>query len=221
MTEDARTLPIFPLPNVVLFPGGGVPLHVFEPRYRQMMQAALEGDRTLGMVSVAPEHHAGMAGDPPVYRVGCAGEIAEHELLADGRYNLLLRSGWRFEILEELPREEGRLYRVARVRPLPDRPERADAERMQELRGQVMEALEALVRHSAGEGTSIDAERLSRLDDERFTNTLCQALGLDTPEKQGLLELDTLSARTERLEGLLQFHLAAGAAGGAASSRVH
>ena len=70
-----KRIPLFPLSNVVLFPGARVPLHIFEPRYRQMLQAALEGDRLLGMVAVRPGHQEQMQGNPPVQPLGCAGFI--------------------------------------------------------------------------------------------------------------------------------------------------
>ena len=66
-------IPIFPLQQVVLFPRVRCPLHIFEPRYRQLTEAALAGDRRIGMVAVRPEHANAMAGDPPVFGVGCEG----------------------------------------------------------------------------------------------------------------------------------------------------
>src|SRR5258708_11996570 len=84
-------LPIFPLPNVVLFPNVFLPLHVFEPRYRQMVNDALTGDRIIGMVLLRPGWQADYEGRPAVYPVGCAGLITHAERLPDGRFTIVLR----------------------------------------------------------------------------------------------------------------------------------
>ena len=78
-------LPLFPLPNVVLFPDVCLPLHIFEPRYRQMLAHALHGDRLIGMVLLKPGDAADYDGQPPVYEIGCAGLITFAERLDDGR----------------------------------------------------------------------------------------------------------------------------------------
>ena len=104
MTQRPDWIPIFPLPSVVFFPGVDLPLHIFEPRYREMTEAALEGDRRIGMVTVQPGHVAEMAGDPPVFEVGCAGRITEHRRHDDGRFDIVLIGEERFRIEDERPR---------------------------------------------------------------------------------------------------------------------
>ena len=83
-------LPIFPLPNVVLFPGVFLPLHVFEPRYRTMTQEAIAGDRIIGISLLRPGFEADYEGRPPLYSIGCAGVISHSERTADGRYLSLI-----------------------------------------------------------------------------------------------------------------------------------
>ena len=73
------TIPLFPLPNVVLFPSVFLPLHIFEPRYREMVGDALTGDRIIGMVLLRPGWEADYEGRPPIYPVGCAGLITLSE----------------------------------------------------------------------------------------------------------------------------------------------
>lgn len=73
--DSGAELPIFPLSEVVLFPGLRVPLHIFEPRYRQMLEAALAGEPRIGMVAVLPAQVASMDGDPATFSIGCAGTI--------------------------------------------------------------------------------------------------------------------------------------------------
>ena len=104
-------LPIFPLPTVVLFPNVFLPLHIFEPRYRQMVAEALAGDRILGMVLLRPGYEDVYDGAPPIYATGCSGLITHVDTLEGGNYNLVLRGLEKFTIQrEELP-AAGRLYR--------------------------------------------------------------------------------------------------------------
>jgi Lon protease-like protein len=206
MSEEVA---LFPLSNVVLFPRVRTPLHIFEPRYRQMTEHALAGDRRIGMVLVHVDHVAEMAGDPPVYPVGCAGVISQVQRLADGRFHMVLDGTWRFRIVEEPPRPAERLYRVARVERLPEPYPAAERGRVAELREKVFELVRRLL-------TLADRERAQDLtpdlflgmDDEAFVNTLSNALALAPPEKQGLLEAASIPTRFERLEGLLAFRVA-------------
>jgi hypothetical protein len=118
--SESERLPIFPLSNVVLFPRVKTPLHLFEPRYRQLARDVLQGERRIGMVVVRPEHVDEMPGDPPIYPIGCAGVITESQRLPDGRYNLVLLGEHRVRIVGEEPRGESQLYRVAQVVRLPE-----------------------------------------------------------------------------------------------------
>src|SRR5438067_12010308 len=105
-------LPLFPLPNVVLFPNVFLPLHIFEPRYRQMVADALDTDRMIGMVLLRPGWDRDYEGNPPVYPIGCSGVITHVERQADGCYNIVLRGVERFRIVEE---DRSRSYRRAIV----------------------------------------------------------------------------------------------------------
>lgn len=204
-----RQIAIFPLSTVVLFPQTRVPLHIFEPRYRQMMTEALAGDRLLGMVAVLPEHGNDMAGNPPTFPIGCAGFISEYQQLADGRFDLVLQGAQRFRIQREHPPEAPRLFRIADVEMLDETLDESFANGFPERRDRVLESLACLARHQDAEA---DLEgslaRLSSLPDDAFTNALCAVIGLPAIEKQGLLEANGVSTRLERLEDLLQFHLA-------------
>src|SRR5205814_3835065 len=108
-------LPLFPLPNVVLFPNVFLPLHIFEPRYREMVADAVASDRLIGMVLLRPGWDKDYEGRPPIYAVGCSGVMTHVERLPDGRYNIVLRGLKRFRILEE---DHERSYRRAVVEPL-------------------------------------------------------------------------------------------------------
>src|SRR6187397_393931 len=95
------SIPLFPLPNAVLFPNVFLPLHIFEPRYRQMVADALAGDRIIGMVLLRPGYEADYEGRPPIFAVGCAGVITHSQPLADGRYDIVLRGMEKFRVVSE------------------------------------------------------------------------------------------------------------------------
>src|ERR1700733_11034888 len=94
---------LFPLPNLVFFPQVMQPLHVFEPRYRQMTADALAGDRLIALVLTKPGWEADYAGSPPVHSVACLGKIVADQQMKDGRYNILLRGLSRIQIQHEIP----------------------------------------------------------------------------------------------------------------------
>lgn len=222
MPDDAELLPIFPLSNVVLFPRIQAPLHLFEPRYRQLGERALAGDRRIGMVVVRPDHVDEIADDPPVFPVGCAGDVRDARRRPDGRYDIVLEGIWRFRIVGEEPRPAGRLFRVARVRRLEERAIADDAQRVAQLRERVVEQVCDLVRRSgSSRDGSFDPSLFEGVDDETFVNALANGLGFPTAEKQGLLESDGPATRLERLDGLLAFHLAQLSLGVRDGDRLH
>jgi Lon protease-like protein len=109
----AGTVRLFPLPSLVLFPHVMQPLHIFEPRYRQMTTDALAGDRLVTLALLRPGWEADYEGRPALHPVACVGKILADQRLEDGRFNLLVRGLSRARIVEEL--ESGKLYRSARV----------------------------------------------------------------------------------------------------------
>lgn len=202
-------IPLFPLQNVVLFPGVQVPLHIFEPRYRALTADALAGGRVIGMVAPRPEAADRMEGDPELLPFGCAGAILGAEALEDGRYNIVLAGTQRFRILREEPRPEGRLYRVAEVALLDDLLEPADAPRLHAGRREVVSLFCDLVRRTRPDRAhEIDEGLFASVDDAVFTNTFCQLLELEPLEKQSLLQTDRVSDRCQQLATLLRFRLA-------------
>jgi len=112
------SLPIFPLPNCVLLPGGLMPLHVFEPRYRELTRDALAADCLIGITRLKPGFEQSYYGKPPVYERFGVGKIICSEELDDGRFVLLLRGVGRAELERELA--DGRTYRRVEARPLED-----------------------------------------------------------------------------------------------------
>src|SRR6185295_17818562 len=177
-------LPLFPLPDVVLFPNVFLPLHIFEPRYREMVGQAIEGDRIIGMVRFRPGWEGDNEGRPKVYPVGCAGLISEAQHLPDGRYNIVLRGLEKFRIVDEDP---GRSYRIARVDTIMEPMSTGDRDLMR-LERRRLETL--LVPQPEGRG--VDPKVPPSMPDEDLVNTLAQYLELEPVEKQALLERDGL-----------------------------
>jgi Lon protease-like protein len=189
------SIPIFPLPNVVLFPNVFLPLHIFEPRYRQMIEDALKGDRIVGMVLLRPGWEGDYEGRPPIYPIGCAGVITHADRLPDGRFNIVLRGMEKFRVSSE---ETGRLYRVAHVVPMPE--PAADSVRSQ-MRGERRRLEALLVPQPEGQP---DPKVPSSMPDEELVNALAQYLEFDPVEKQALLERDGLLDRCRSLIELLE-----------------
>src|SRR5262245_10785975 len=116
--EALAALPIFPLPNCVLLPGGLLPLHVFEPRYRELTRDCLAGRQLMAVARLRPGYESTYYGRPPVYERCGVGRIICSEELPDGRFALLLRGVARVEIARELPAK--RSYRLVEARMLAD-----------------------------------------------------------------------------------------------------
>ena len=188
------TIPLFPLPTVVLFPTVFLPLHIYEPRYRDMVRDALAGDRIIGMTLLKPGFEDDYEGRPAVYGIGCAGLITHHERLADGRYNIVLRGLERFRIHGE---DESRPYRLAHVESLPESPGERERLELHEERRRLESLLVPLVDHS---DTHIPAD----LPDDHLVNALSQYLELEPIERQALLEVEGLLARCRALAELVE-----------------
>jgi len=191
---------LFPLPNVVLFPLVTLPLHIFEPRYRQMTADALAGDRLITMILLKPGYEAQYLNQPPLHSVACLGKIIADQLLEDGRYNILLRGVSRVRILSELASD--RLYRTARVQLLEDRASAcAQTEVIQD----------KLARHVASwlasHGPALD-QTMKLIKSDLPLGVLSDILGFALPLgvefKQELLEDQDVDSRLRRLLTFLE-----------------
>ena len=192
-------LPLFPLPNVVLFPNVFLPLHVFEPRYREMVADALAGDRMLGLVLLRPGWEHDYERQPAIYSVGCNGLMSHSEKLPDGRYNIIIRGIERFRIRGE---DYSRSYRRALVEPLPETaPAVEDRHALAAARTKLTGLLSPFLDRT---GDSMSA---SALDDTDMVNALAQYLQLEPLEKQALLECASTRLRAEALIELLEMKI--------------
>jgi hypothetical protein len=186
-------LPLFPLGNVVLFPGVFLPLHVFEMRYRAMVKDVLAADRLIGIVLQRPGWQGNGGDAAPIYGVGCAGLVTHVESIEDGRYNIVLRGVERFRVVSE---HEGRPYRVAAVQYLADS---ATPDERAYVSGR-RRHLETLL----ASADTPDLPFPSTLSDEEVVNALSQYLDLQPIERQALLERPGVAARCEGLIDLLE-----------------
>jgi len=192
-------LPLFPLPNVVLFPNVFLPLHIFEPRYREMVADALASDRMIGMVLLRPGWDRDYEGRPPIYPIGCTGLLTHNERLPDGRYNIVLRGIERFRIVEE---DHALSYRRAVVEPLREHTlDAADRSAILRQRSK-LESMLVPSQSSAG-----DPRMPASMSDEDLVNALAQYLDLEPLEKQALLEKASLRTRAESLVELLEMKI--------------
>jgi hypothetical protein len=116
---EGKVVPLFPLPNLFLFPGTVMPLHIFEPRYRQMIEDSLDGPGRIVIGTILEDHHDEISGSPPVHDIAGLGEIARHERLPDGRFVIMLVGLARVRV-QEVPTD--RLYRKVEAAPLEEVP---------------------------------------------------------------------------------------------------
>lgn len=205
-------IPIFPLPNVVLFPKVLLPLHVFEPRYRAMVEDALAGDRVIGLVLLRPGFEANYEGRPPVFPVGCAGSITHAEQLENGRFNIVLRGETKFRVAGE---DVGRAYRLARIEPIEEAEGEDAIHGMRAQRERLLRILQSLLARMGSE-----ARFPPDLPDDELVNGFAQNLDLDALERQALLELPGVLARCRALADLLEMRSHA-APGGWEGTALH
>ena len=198
--SEARTLrlPIFPLAGAILFPRSQLPLHIFEPRYRQMVRDVMDSGGRIGMIQPQGPEDA----NPPLYAVGCIGEMVGVEELEDGRFNIVLHGSSRFRMLGEA--DLGTPYRHADV----DSAAFDDSEPPALALTQRAEVECEARRLGDAMGLAVDWNAVSRLDDEMLVNAIAQVAPFDVGAKQGLLEQATLAGRADLLVQLMQFQRA-------------
>nr|WP_265571426.1 LON peptidase substrate-binding domain-containing protein [Sphingomicrobium nitratireducens] len=185
---------IFPLAGALLFPRAQLPLHIFEDRYREMVEHALEGDRRIAMIQ--PQHTDEGA---PLHQAGCLGEIVGVEELEDGRYNIILQGTERFRMIREAESDEA--YRMADVDLAAFDDGDPDPLAIAQ-RAAVEDEARAFGRAL---GLEVDWESVGRLDDETLVNAIAQVAPFDIGAKQALLESQDLSDRASLLIQLMQF----------------
>jgi Lon protease-like protein len=197
-------IPIFPLPRVVLLPSEVLPLHIFEPRYIDMVRDAVASHRVIGMVEVLPGHEQDLAGSPPVREIGCVGFIAAQEELEDGRFLMWLLGLERFYIEHELDTPTS--YRQVKVRyePTPESPKRL-AEILP-LRQELRTLLPGLVDLDEP-SRDMFTRHMAEVSDSQLIALSAQILELASDRKQALLEAESVSDRFLMVYEDLYHHL--------------
>jgi Lon protease-like protein len=195
--EALTALPIFPLPNCVLLPGGLLPLHVFEPRYRDLTRDCLAGHQLMAVARLRPGYESTYYGRPPVYDRCGVGRIICSEELPDGRFALLLRGVARVEIARELPPE--RPYRQVEARMLADA--RCDREEAVGHHRKLIQLCDRLAEVIEKGGPQL--RDLVRAFDEpgACADAIAAALVMDADARQELLEACDPMVRLQRTLG--------------------
>ena len=204
MPDPSQKLPLFPLPNVVHFPATDLRLHIFEPRYRQLiqdLQRLPEGKRLVGMVLLKPGWESTADHFPAVYAPGTAGLLVEHESLEDGRSNVVLRGQYRFEIEREFSSHP---YRQAIVAPIGNSglPERMpEAEGLREEIGALLESLKRRIGREFPPG--LEYEEAEFVSFGELVNTIAAQLDVPAENKLDLLKKE-LPERAHRVLSILR-----------------
>ncbi len=202
--ELPDTIAVFPLPGALLLPRARLPLHIFEPRYLQMLEDALKTPtRLIGMVQ--PNEIPGRSGTG-LHTIGCAGRITQFSETEDGRYLITLGGVSRFRVIREI--EGFTPYRRCDVRwdgfdrdLGPDEKDPAFSRPV---------FLDLLGRYFDARELSADWDTLKEADDELLINSLSMMLDFDPEDKQALLEAPSLSTRRETLVTLIEYRLRGG-----------
>lgn len=186
LASACQDLAIFPLPGTVLMPGSLLPLHVFEPRYRQLVSDCLRDNAPFSVPQLRPDEvadgYSTPAGRPALYEYASVGVVGAHQQLADGRYNILVQPLNRIRIVEEL--ESSRLYRRVRAELLPDTA--ADDEELKRVGERVRGAFSPLVGRMGQVGEGV-ARALRSLPPDRVSESVASVVLRDDDLRQAFL----------------------------------
>jgi Lon protease-like protein len=195
LTFDPSRFPgparLFPLPNIVLYPRIVQPLHVFEPRYRALMEAALQGDQLIALCVLAPGWEKDYEGRPAVHPHACLGQVIAHTRLPDGCFNLLLAGLSRIEIVRELPPEKA--FREAWVELRPDVFDDAQALVRPDVQGKLLEVFQrALPRLPRDVLRRLQADLTAALGSEGILGALTDLVAYLLPQGRTDLKVQLL-----------------------------
>jgi Lon protease-like protein len=198
-----QVIPVFPLDGVLLLPHGQLPLNIFEPRYLNMIDDVMSGDRIIGMIQTL----TGATSDPErpsLAQIGCAGRITSYAETPDGRYLITLTGVCRFRVGPELPVQTPYRQIRATFAPFEHDLEQSEPESAAD-RPVLLDALKCYLEHR---GLAVDWKMAGEAPLEALVNSLSMALPFDHAEKQALLEAETVEARREALTALLRIDAA-------------
>ncbi|HCK68529.1 MAG TPA: hypothetical protein DHW17_04515 [Nitrospina sp.] len=206
MEKDSKqVIPLFPLPSTVFYPGTPLPLHIFEPRYRQMTADALEGERKIGMVLLKPDWEAAYFDRPEIFPMGCVGSIEKEIRHPDGKYNFTLVGLRRFRILREV---DGKLYRCAEIDLLEEQNEQEIGEKPNVTRDGLIERYREFT-SLIPKNNSLKEEPDWNLGNllSQFVDRFAYRLDLSLEQKQTFLEEQDVLRRAEFLHDFLKMKI--------------
>ena len=194
LREICEALPIFPLPRTVLLPGAVLSLHVFEHRYRALVEHCLAADRVMGVATLRPGYEADYHGKPEIWPEMGVGEVVSHQPFPDGRCNIVLHSVGRVRVREELPTEHP--FRVVRTEVSEDDDRGLSA---------ALAALRVLVLQLGGlsPAAATEARRLVQLEGMDLVDALARRLLEEPDDKRAYLGADRLVDRVELIQDRL------------------
>ena len=198
--ELPKTIPVFPLSNFIIFPKTTVPLNIFEPRYIQMINDAMKGDRIIGIIQ---PKKSGDLKKPNLYDVGCAGKITSFNETEDGRYLIIINGICRFKIISE--DKHDKLYRICKVdftEYLDDLNKKVEDINFNDLKFIFNEFKNFFKK----QGYLVNLEDLKKNNLDQTINALSMASPFSLEEKQILLETKNLKIRKEKLEEILKIY---------------
>lgn len=202
-TDLPDNLPLFPLTGVVLLPRGALPLNIFEPRYLEMVDHALQGDRLIGMIQ--PIENEEKVLKPALSQVGCAGKIVSFRETEDNRYLITLAGVCRFRLLGEIAGSTAWRAGVCDFAPFG-----ADLAQTAEEDFPRDRLLAALKSYLANRDMKADWKSVMTAPGEALVNALAMMCPFDPAEKQALLEARTFHDRASTLVALLEMSGEAG-----------
>jgi Lon protease-like protein len=198
LREFSGVCRLFPLPRVVLFPHNVLPLHIFEPRYRQMTEDALAGDRLVTIVQLVPLGQVRGLGSPAIEEVACLGKIHQYHRLPDGRFNFLLVGRKRVRLRREVPSDK--LYRLAEVDMIEDE---SDGRPEEPRRSDLLDLFRDVFQRRHPMDPDLAALLATPLPLGVLTDIVAHALGFPPEVKQALLAEPCADLRADRLLDLL------------------
>lgn len=196
------TVRLFPLPNLVMFPLAVQSLHIFEPRYREMLEDALEHDGLLAMALLQPGWEPDYYNRPAVFPVTCVGRIASHSRLDDGCYNIMLSGLHRATIVRELPAD--RAFRCAEVSQLEDLYPTSGAGRRLALRRELLRGFERLLPEAVLRQQQIQQLFADQIPLGVLTDIVAFTLPFEVSSKQQLLTEWNVDLRVASLLKLIR-----------------
>ena len=196
-------IPLFPLPTTVFYPNTSLPLHIFEPRYRNMVEDTLNGKGEIGIILLKPGWESDYQGAPEIMTTGCVGKIERHSKLPEGKYNILLSGLYRFRILNEI---KGKIYRQAQVELLKEINDKNLTSEPSPIKDQLIRIMRLYLKNLP-EGTKIeqalDMKNCCKLGE--FVDKLTHHFDLPVNKMQEFLEQQDVQQRANSLYSLIEF----------------